>query len=294
MTLILTAALCGIGVALLQALLPGVIKQNFPLHVAPVTGLYSATMMGGGALGAQLTPWVAQTTGNWRFSLGFWALPVIAAVIIACYVLPKDQPSRSVRSPSLLLMRRPRTWLLICCFGLINSGYASIVAWLAPFYQEHGWSASASGSLIAVLSIAQAIAALSIPTLARNHLDRRLWLWLALSLQALGFSSFAFWPNASPYFWSSVLGVGLGGCFALTLVVALDHFNDSNQAGMLSALMQGGGFLIAAMAPWVSAWIRDTSGDFSFAWIMHLVAVIVIAMLVWRFIPKHYQRSCLH
>ena len=289
-SLILTAALCGIGVALLQALLPAIIKQHFPFHVAPVTGLYSAMLMMGGAMGAQITPWVAAATESWRFSLAFWALPVLAAVFIGWYVLPKDAPNRSAKFPSDILMRRPRTWLLIVCFGLINSSYTSIVAWLAPFYQEQGWSASASGSLIAVLSIAQAIAALSIPTLARNHVDRRPWLWFSLSLQALGFASYAFWPSAAPYFWSSVIGVGLGGCFALTLVVALDHFDDPVQAGVLSALMQGGGFLIAAIAPWTSALIRDVSGGFTNAWILHLGLVGVIAVLVWRFSPKHYQK----
>ncbi|PQL72253.1 MFS transporter, partial [Acinetobacter baumannii] len=40
---------------------------------------------------------------------------------------------------------------------------------------------------------------------------------------------------------------GLGGCFALTLIVALDHFEEPSNAGALSALMQGGGFLLAAI-----------------------------------------------
>lgn len=211
MSLIMTAALCGMGVALVQALLPGIIKEHFPLHVAPVTGLYSAMLMGGGALGAQVTPWIVSASDSWRLGLAIWALPVIAAVAVAWYVMPKGSANQSSRLPTGLLMRRPRTWLLIFSFGLINSGYSSIIAWLAPYYQELGWSASASGSLIAVLSIAQAVAALSIPTLARKNIDRRPWLWLVLSLQTLGFASFAFWPTAAPYFWSVVMGVGLGG-----------------------------------------------------------------------------------
>lgn len=287
-TLILTAALCGIGVALLQALLPGIIKQQFPRSVAPVTGLYSAMLMGGGALGAQVTPWVASATESWRVALAIWALPVLVAVVSAWRVMPKKAPAASAALPSGVLMRRPRTWLLIFCFGLVNSGYASIVAWLAPFYQEQGWSASASGSLVAVLSIAQAVAALSMPTLAARNIDRRPWLWLALGCQALGFASFAFWPNASPYFWSVVMGIGLGGCFALTLVVALDHFSNPAQAGGLSALMQGGGFLITSIGPWSSASIRDFSGSFSYAWILHLGLVAIAAVLVQRLIPKNY------
>ena len=59
-TLVVTAAMCGLGVAFVQAVFPGVIKRQFPGHVAPVMGLYSAALMGGGALGALLTPLAAQ------------------------------------------------------------------------------------------------------------------------------------------------------------------------------------------------------------------------------------------
>ncbi|HJD44448.1 MAG TPA: cyanate transporter [Candidatus Paenalcaligenes intestinipullorum] len=289
LTLILTAGLCGIGVAVLQALLPGIIKQQFPAHVAPVTGLYSAMLMGGGALGAQLTPMVSEVA-NWQWGLAMWALPIPFALLCAWWILPKDRPNPQSSLPAGLLMRRPRTWLLIFSFGLINSGYATIVAWLSPYYQELGWSAASSGSLIAVLSIAQAASALSLPTLAARNLDRRKWLWLALSCQALGFASFAFWPTSAPYFWSAIMGIGLGGCFALTLVVALDHFTNPAQAGTLSALMQGGGFIITAAGPWVSASLRELSGSFVYAWSVHLCLVLVVAGLVWRFIPAHYER----
>jgi len=65
-SLVLTAVLCGAGVAMIQALMPGLIKANFPASIATVTGLYSAMIMGGGALGARLTPWLraASITGT--------------------------------------------------------------------------------------------------------------------------------------------------------------------------------------------------------------------------------------
>ena len=58
-TLIATAALCGLGVALIQSAFPGIIKREFHDHVAPVTGLYSATLMGGGALARRSHLWSA-------------------------------------------------------------------------------------------------------------------------------------------------------------------------------------------------------------------------------------------
>ena len=292
--LIATAAVCGLGVAFVQAVFPGIIKRQFPGHVAPVMGLYSAALMGGGALGAQLTPLVAQG-GAWRGALAWWALPVVVALALAWQALPRTAtPAHNAiaqhapASGTRWMLRRPRTWLLMACFGLVNGGYASVVAWLAPFYQSHGWSAARSGSLVAWMALAQACAALLLPLLAARQRDRRPWLWLTLALQAIGFAALVLWPDAAPRTWALLLGAGLGGSFALTMVVVLDHLPDPAQAGALSALMQGGGFLLAALAPWVIAVLHGASGSFASGWLAHLGCVAVVALLTVGFAPQRY------
>ena len=292
-TLIATAALCGLGVAFVQAVFPGVIKRQFPGHVAPVMGLYSAALMGGGALGAQLTPLAAQG-GHWRGALAWWALPVLAALLLAWRALPRTSlfPAHpSGPSPTRWMLHRPRTWLLMLCFGLVNGGYASVVAWLAPFYQSHGWSAASSGSLVALLALAQAGAALLLPALAARQSDRRPWLWFTLALQAAGFAALVFWPDVAPRTAALLLGAGLGGSFALTMVVALDHLPDPAQAGALSALMQGGGFLLAALAPWAMAALHGASGGFAVGWLAHLTCVVLVALLTVQWAPQRYAAA---
>lgn len=290
LSLISTALLCGAGVAMLQAVMPGIIKEQFPQHTAQVTGVYSATLMGGGALGAQITPWISSLSDSWRVALAFWALPISVALWIAWKVVPRVARGGAAGLPSLALLRLPRTWSLMLCFGLINGGYASLVTWLATFYQDHGWSAAASGTLVALLSVAQAVAAFLLPTLAARNKDRRGWIWLALAFQLAGFAAFAWIPDAAPYLWGIIIGIGLGGCFSLVLLVALDHFTDAARAGTLSALMQGGGFPIAALFPMISAWLSDYTGGFNAAWMLHCVLVLGVVVLTWRFQPADYER----
>ncbi|HRK84318.1 MAG TPA: cyanate transporter [Alcaligenes sp.] len=289
-SLIATALLCGAGVAMLQAVMPGIIKAQFPAHTAQVTGVYSATLMGGGALGAQITPLISELADSWRIALAFWALPIGIAMWIAWKVVPRRGRGVTGSLPSLDLLRRPRTWTLMLCFGLINGGYASLVTWLATFYQGHGWTTAASGALVALLSVAQAVAAFLMPTLAARNKDRRPWIWLALAFQLAGFAAFAYLPDTAPYLWGVIIGIGLGGCFSLVLLVALDHFPDAARAGTLSALMQGGGFPIAALFPMISAWLFEISGDFNAAWMLHGGLVVCVALLAWRFKPSDYPR----
>src|SRR5690606_14913705 len=78
-----TALLCGLGAAVIQAVLPGMIKRDFPQRVAIVMGLSSAMLMGGGALGAQMTPILVQAWGSWQIALAMLAAPAVVALALA-------------------------------------------------------------------------------------------------------------------------------------------------------------------------------------------------------------------
>ncbi|MDE2603565.1 MAG: cyanate transporter [Bradyrhizobium sp.] len=282
-----TAALLGLGVAVIQAVFPGIVKKQFPRHVGVVMGLYSATLMGGGALGAQAAPLIAAAAGGWRIGLAWMAIPAALALLLAACCLPRDTVVRQGGASATALLRRPRVWLLMACFGLVNGGYSTVVAWLAPFYREHGWSAASSGGLLAIMAVCQALAALFLPMFARSK-DLRPWLWLTLVMQAAGFAALAFWPEVAPIASAMLLGTGLGGCFALSMIVALDHLPDPTEAGTLSALMQGGGFLITALPPWIVAVMHNLTGSFAAGWLLHLVSVAIVAVLYWRVTPASY------
>ena len=285
-----TAALIGFGVALVQAVFPGIIKQRFPACFASVLGLYSAMLLAGGALGAQISPFIAQLTGKWQIGFGALAPLAIIATLLACLVLPNTVSPQSGTYSLRLFLSRPRTWLLMVAFGLVNGGYSSVIAWLAPYYQEMGWGVTASGSLLAVMALCQAVSAFVLPVLAqRCGADRRPWLWLALAFQLAGFAGFAFAPDAAPFVFVALVGAGLGGCFSLLLVVALEHLPDPLQAGALSAVMQGGGFLLAAISPVLVSGLYEQTGGFSAGWKWHMFVIAIAAILTKRLDPESYS-----
>ena len=291
LSLILTAALSGIGVAFIQAAFPGIIKARFPANVPVVTGLYSAMIMAGGAFGARLMPVFMHAGYGWRASLAWLALPVAIALAAAWRILSDVQSGRPDGTLTRQLLRRPRTWVLMAAFGLINAGYTSMIAWLAPYYQAQGWTSADSSGLVAVMAICQAAAALGLPIFARGNIDRRRWLWLTIAFQAIGFFGLAFFPDLAPAIWAGLCGAGLGGSFALAIVTALDHLPRPEQAGALAALMQGGGFLIAAIGPYALALLHDWTGGFAAGWLLHLGCVLVTALLYLRFDPQSYPEA---
>ncbi|KGJ07302.1 MFS transporter [Paracoccus versutus] len=289
-----SAVLLGAGAAVVQAVFPTIIKREFPRGINLAMGLYAAMMMGGGAFGAQAAPLIAAWSGSWRLALGWLALPAaLTALLVALALPPEARAPQGSRQGLWHWLRLPRVWLLMACFGLINGGYSSSVAWLAPAFQDLGWSAGASGGLLAVLAVGQAVSALATPVLASRGSDRRPWLGICLAMQALGFAMLVLHPEAAPYPIAFLLGAGLGGCFSLMMIVALDHLPDPAQAGALAALMQGGGFLLAAIPPWILALLHDLTGSFTLGWALHLAAVLAVCALALRLSPASY-RGALH
>ncbi|MGE6160479.1 cyanate transporter [Aeromonas salmonicida] len=288
--LIASAALCGLGSALVQGVLPGLIKQSFAHKVPLVMGIFSACMMGGGALGASLTPQLAASL-DWSRALALWSLPVLLAMVwLGWKVRLPSATVVAIPHGEQRLITLPRSWLLIGCFGIINSGYGIVVAWLAPAYMAQGWSAQQGGELVAWLALAQTASGLGLPLLAARKLDRRPWMGLAIVMQLAGFGGLWLAPQAAPILWCMLCGAGLGGSFSLIMVIALDHLPDPRRAGTLSALMQGFGFMLAATGPWVAARLHHLSGDFAAAWQWQLGGLALMSLLVLRLDPRGYAK----
>ncbi len=287
---IVTAGLCGVAVAFIQSLVPGIIKATFPSNVAVISGLYSAVLMVGGAIGAYLTPVLTAMGFNWQQSLAWFAVPVLPALVLAAIVPLAAGTPPSGSWPARRLLSCSRTWTLMLIFGLTNGGYASVIAWLAASYQALGWSGADSAALVAVMAVCQVFCALGLPALARRRIDRRPWLLLALIMQAVGFAGLAFRPELAPFLWVGICGAGLGGSFSLTLVIALDHLREPEEAGSLATMMQGGGFLIAGCAPLGMAVLGHWQG-FGGGWVMHLLLVAVAMGICSRLDPARYEQA---
>ncbi len=84
-------------------------------------------LMGGGALGAWLAPVISNITGLWSVGLAFFAIPAVLALISTFIFLPSIVSSNAPSAPVNTLLKKPRTWLLMLCFGLVNGGYSSVV-----------------------------------------------------------------------------------------------------------------------------------------------------------------------
>lgn len=288
--LILSAVLAGIGIALIQALMPALIKSRFSDNVALCMGLYVTSIMAGAAIAASFAPVVTAHTGSWRVGLAIWATLAVIALLLWCIqraVMPA-QPTKP--SANERVFNNSRAWLLAIFFGLGTASYTCVLAWLAPYYVEKGWSEQNAGLLLGFLTAMEVISGLLTPAIANRSRDRRWVLGALLVLIMAGFCGLILCPNQLSLLWPSLLGLGIGGLFPMSLIVALDHLDEPRRAGSLTAFVQGIGYLIAGLSPLIAGVIRDQLGSFEWAWWSLTGVMLLMLLMVLRFDPRHYAR----
>lgn len=288
--LIASAVLAGIGIALIQALMPALIKSRFPDNVALCMGLYVTSIMGGAALAASFAPWVLMQTGNWRAGLAVWA--VLALLAIPVWWASRDTSPDTIRTVvrKESFFTNSRAWLLAIFFGLGTASYTCVLAWLAPYYVEKGWSEQNAGLMLGFLTAMEVISGLVVPAIANRSRDRRLVLGTLLGLIIAGFLGLILSPQHLSLLWPCLLGLGIGGLFPMSLIVSLDHLDEPQRAGGLTAFVQGIGYLIAGLSPLMAGMVRDRLGSFEWAWWSLTAVMALMLLMVLRFNPRHYAR----
>ncbi|BBP69450.1 MFS transporter [Pseudomonas sp. Seg1] len=288
--LIISAVLAGIGIALIQALMPALIKARFPDNVALCMGLYVTSIMGGAALAASFAPLVMVQTGSWRLGLAIWAALALFALLFWWSQRTHLPNAVSAAAKKESFFANSRAWLLAVFFGLGTASYTCVLAWLAPYYVEKGWSEQNAGLLLGFLTAMEVISGLVVPAIANRSRDRRVVLMALLGLIIAGFCGLILSPDHLSLLWPCLLGLGIGGLFPMSLIVSLDHLDNPQRAGGLTAFVQGIGYLIAGLSPLMAGMVRDQLGSFEWAWWSLTAVMVVMLLMVLRFDPRHYTQ----
>ena len=281
--LIGTAALGGLGIALVQALLPAFIKRHFPARAGQLMGFYTTGIMGGAAIAAASASPLAQSWG-WNALLALWALPAVAAALLWRRAAAARVDMAGGAGASLPV-GSGRAWLLMVFFGIGTGAYTLVLAWLPPFYTELGWSAADSGLLLGALTLVEVLAGLVISSIIHRFPDRRILLLSVLLSVLGGLACLIVAPAQLALPAVILLGCGIGALFPLSLIVSMDHVTEPAGAGALLGFVQGGGYIIASSMPFIAGLIRQHSSSLAQAWMVMAGGVVVLLLIAVRFAP---------
>lgn len=277
-SLIVSAAVAGAGIAMVQALMPAWLKRHHPERAGALMGLFTSGIMGGAVLAAAGAAPVA-AAGGWQLLLGLAGIPALLALLAWVRYAGRD---RGCGTRVSLPWRDARAWSLLAYFGVGTSAYTLVLAWLPPYYVDLGLSGAQSGYLLGAVSLMEVVAGLAVASLIHRFPDRRPLLTVIILLILTGLLGLILAPVPLKWPIVIVLGLGIGALFPLQLIVTLDHADTPVGAGALLAFVQGGGYTIAALMPLLAGLIRDSLASLALAWVgMGLGTVLLLAM-TWQ------------
>src|SRR5699024_295737 len=214
-TLVATA-----GIALANVLIPVVVKDSFPARVGLMTGVYTAALQGGGALGSAITPPLESMLGGWREALASWALLGVVAGLVWVFASrgatlrhtgEEDTPQRSS------LLRSPLAWCVTGFFGLQSFLAYIMMGWLPEVLMDSAVvSQQNAGLLLGLVSLLAVPVSLVVPALAAKQGSQSGWI-VGLGIVGLvGLFGLVLAPGFSPLLWSILVGLGMS-VFSLAL-----------------------------------------------------------------------------
>ena len=278
--LITSALVAGCGIGLIQALMPAQIKRHFGAKAGTLMALFTTGIMAGAAIAAASAAPLAKSQGL-ALTLAIPVVPAVIALLLWLTFSRGVTPMQSSQAPRTA--RSPRAWLLMIFFGIGTGAYTLVLAWLPPFYMQHGWQPEQSGYVLGALTLTEVAAGFVLSALIHRFRDRRRPLLVVLTLILLGLISLLWLGGAQAWLPTLLLGLGIGALFPLSLIVTLDHAHTPEEAGALLSFVQGGGYLLAALMPLIAGIVRDRAASLDSAWIIMSVGIMLLMVMALRF-----------
>jgi CP family cyanate transporter-like MFS transporter len=258
-----SGVLAGIAIGMMNVLLPGIVKRDFPEAVGAVTGFYTMMLCVGAAGAAALAPQVEIVFDTaWPAALAVWgvlaviALPAWAPLRAHFHSLPQAaiQETRSLWTSAL-------AWQVTIYLGLASSLAYSVFGWGAKILQDRGMDVPASGLMLGLSILVQGAGAQVAPLLASRRGDLRVSALLMLALGLVGLLGYLFAPMDTMWLWSVLLGIGQGGAFAVALTMIAQRGGNPQTAARLSGMTQSVGYVMGALAgPFAVGLVHDAFG----------------------------------
>jgi MFS transporter, CP family, cyanate transporter len=282
--------LIGLGITVANVAVPVVIGRDLPQRSGAVLGIYTAALNVGSMITLSFTVPIADVAG-WRIALLAWGALVVVALAVWWYatrgpvrVSPADPASASAHGVASharddrVWWRRPVVWGLTAGFSGQAFAYYGVTAWLPLLLRDElrmGPGAAAASS--SIFQIAALVGAFGVPVLLRVCSGARTVVlivtaaWVTLPLGLL------FAPQLWAV-WCSVAGAAQGGGLVVVFALVVRRARDLTESRRMSALVQGGGYLVASSGPTVVGAVHEAVRDWTAPLLVILTAIALFGV----------------
>lgn len=271
------------GTAVLNIILPGLVRTLFPKHVPTVTAIYTTCMMLGATAGSGLTIPIARgLDSEWRAGLGSWTLLAALAMIPWLSLLATGRNEKHVRRVSSVPIRTMLTnrvaWWIALFFAMQAMQAYVVTGWLSQVLVDAGLDLGVASQAVAVFAASGIPMAMVIPIVARRQARLpAIVVGLAMSY-VVGYVGLLLAADSGYFVWAALLGAG-GGAFPLAMLIVAIRAHTFDGLTALSAFSQSTAYFFATIGPFAFGLLHDLTGG----WTAPIIVMIGVAVAMGSF-----------
>lgn len=298
--LFIGTALMGIGIAMLNVLMPSAVMTYFPNKIGKLTAIYTTVMTCATALMSALAVPITQHS-SWQMLI--IVLTALLAITFAIW-LPNIKREKQVQAKSSTnereqakhksAWRTPKAWIMLVFSGLQSLLFYTGLTWLPTMATEAGLSQTLAGNLSGIYSLIGIPLALVLPAIVETISIRKRQLLMGF-FDALGIIGIImlFWQRSSFTYWlivSLLIGCAAGALFPYLMTTFSLKATTPEHSAELSGMSQSGGYLIASFGPFLFGYGHTLFHSWTFvtACFLGLTIIMTIANLLLEREEKTY------
>jgi CP family cyanate transporter-like MFS transporter len=269
-------ALAACAIAVLNVLLPSLVKRRRPEQAGLLLGIYLVGLSAGSILSSLVAvPLFRLSGGSVPLAVGLWALPALGAAVVwlpqlSHRTVPEGGPAGA--AGRVRVYRHALAWQVTLFMGFQSLTFYAALSWVPTMFRDRGVSPGGAGNLLALMSFGGLVTALVIPVLAHRARDQRALMAITLVASAAGLAGIWFAPVGSAVAWVLILGMGQGAALALAIYFMMARAPDPVAAASLSGLAQSVGYLLATTGPLAVGFLHSATGG----WTVPVTVLLVI------------------
>jgi len=272
----------GIGIAIGNVVVPGLVRRDFPERLTLVTALYTMAIVSCGGLGSGISVPLAHAWG-WPNSLMVWVVPAVLAALVWLPQLKNSTRPAASSVGSLAgssVWRSPLAWQVTLFMGFQSTGFYVYIAWFPSIMATYGVDAATSGWMLFIYQVVVFVATMLVPVVIHRSPDQR-WIGFLCGLTLLiSYAGLLLKPDWV-MLWMTFGGVGGGGSLVLALTMFGLRASTSHQTVALSGMAQSIGYLMSAVVPVVLGLVHDLTHSWSLPLLLMVVSSLLHAVFGW-------------
>ncbi|MGO3833604.1 MAG: MFS transporter [Microbacteriaceae bacterium] len=282
------------GLAVVNILLPAVVRAHFGTRIGAVTTAYTTVMPLGAAFAAAAAVPFAERIGSPSLGLALWALPALVGVIAWALLMPRTAPEPRLPLESGQKRKLPTgTWLLAAYFALQSLLSYVMMGWLPTITSDAGIAPERSGVLLGIAMAVGVPTTVVVVSLASGIKRMRVGFILIALSTVSAMLGLLIAPQAMPELWAALIGVGMSA-FPLLLALIAGFGADATESARVSSVVQSVGYSVATLGPLGAGAVSQLLGSWDAVLVGLAVLAVVqgtIGILVTRVLAKNRREA---